>query len=135
MRQRATTSIFRVSCVLQRWHKIQALLILLLKVSLNLVSQLLSIFSRDYTFRDELLLILLRWSRNLSDLFVHDRLSEAWLVYLVVAVVAIPDHIKHHILAVLAPVLNSEAARSDYSLWIRGVHPQNWYFKWLDEIR
>ena len=104
-------------------------------MSLNLVSQFLSIFSRNNAFRYELLLILLGWSRNLSDLFVHDRLGEARLVHLVVTVVAIADHIKHHIFAVLAPVLNSKAARSDHSLWVRGVHTQNWYFKWLDEIR
>ena len=101
MGQTATASIIRIGCVSKIRHSFETLLEFLLEVCLNLVSQLLTLRGTYHPLSDELILVLLWGSRHLTNLVVHNRLSEAWLVDFVVTIIAIANHVKHDVLAVL----------------------------------
>ena len=116
--QTATASIIRIGCVSKIRHSFETLLEFLLEVCLNLVSQLLALCRTYHPLGDELILVLLRGSRHLTNLVVHNRLGEAWFVNFVVAIITISNHVKHDVLAVLGPVLNGESTRPDHSLSI-----------------
>ena len=88
----------------------------LLEVRLNLVSQLLALRCTYHSLGDELILVLLRGSRHLTNLVVHNRLGEARFVDFVVTIITVANHVKHDVLAVLLPVLNGESASPDHSL-------------------
>ena len=82
-------------------------------MSQNLLPKLGTFFLANDTFGDKLSLVLLRWGWNLTNLFVHNWLGKARLVNLVMSIVAIPDHIKHDIFAILGPVLNGKPTGLD----------------------
>lgn len=91
-----------------------ALLKFLFKVGLDLVTQLLNFRCTYNSLSDESFLELLGWGWHLANLFIHNRLRERRLVDLVVTIEAIPNHIKHHILTVLGPILDGEATSFNY---------------------
>ena len=80
----------------------------------NLLSQLLTVGGTDYPLSNKLVLVLLRRRGHAFDLTVHDRLGETGLIDLIMSVVSIANHVQHHILTVLAPVLNGETASFDH---------------------
>ena len=110
------------------------LLELLFKVSLNLLSQFIYFVSRDNSFFNELLLVSLRWRRHASNLFVHHRLCETWLIDLIVSIVPVTNHVKHDVLPVLGPILNCESASLDHSINIVCIYAKDWNLKGLYKI-
>ena len=99
--QTATASIVRIGCVSQIRHSFETLLEFLLEVCLNLVPQLLALRCTYHSLSDELILVLLRGSRHLTNLVVHNRLGEAWFVDFVVTIITVANHVEHDVLAVL----------------------------------
>ena len=88
----------------------------------NLLSQLLTVGGTDYPLSNKLVLVLLRRRGHAFDLTVHDRLGETGLVDLIMSVVSIAYHVQHHVLTVLAPVLDRKPARLNHGDRVRRVH-------------
>ena len=134
MSETATATIVGIGSVLELWNKLETLLEFLLEVAQNLLSQLFALLSTDDALSNQFRLILLRWRWHALDLLVHDRLSETRLIHLVMSVVAIPDHIKHDILPVFAPVLDGEATCLNDSDGVGGVDAEDRHLKAFNQV-
>jgi hypothetical protein len=94
-------------------------------MTINLISNLLNIFTRDDSFSNQLISVLLRRCLSISYSLIHQRLGKTWLIKLVMTIEAVPDHIAKSVLGVLLPVSNHKLARSNDSLGIASVNSKN----------
>ena len=114
---------FRIGCIGQRRHISLALLELCLKMSENASNQFVDLVTSDDSVFDQFVGVGLCQRFGGSDLLVHVRLSESWLINLIVPMLSKPNHVDQDILVERLPVINSQSAHANQVFWSRlGVH-------------
>lgn len=130
----ATAAVVLISRALETGLSSQTGLELCLEVLVGLVSDVLNLLSCNYTFGDQFVSVACRLSGHRSNLLVHHRLREAWLVHLVVSVEAETNHVDQDVFLVFVPVADHELGTADHGFGVTRVHTEDGHTERLNDI-
>jgi len=132
--QTPATSVVWICSIFQGWFKLKTCLIFSLKVSINLVPNLLNFLLGYYTCSYQFFRIASWLGLHRSNLFVHNWLSKTRFINFVMSVKSKSDHVNQDILFEFLPVSNHKFRTSYYRFRITSVYSEYWYTKRFYDI-